>query len=62
MSGKLHIGDRVRVYWENIPWIEGELLYIPAGPGDCWIIRSDDGAEHRVMVFGRITEVLRKIP
>lgn len=31
-------GDRVRVYWEHLEPIEGEVRYIPCRPGDTWII------------------------
>ena len=50
-------GDRVKVYWENVEWIEGIVLYIPQSDGDSYIIESDDKLLHHVQHFCRITKV-----
>lgn len=42
-SELIEIGDRVRVeFWRGKNDICGDVVYIPAQPGDSWIIRTDD--------------------
>lgn len=39
---RINEGDKVRVFWENINYIEGEVLYIPCDTGDSWTIKNGD--------------------
>ena len=50
-------GDKVRVYFENVEWIDGTVRYMPQATGDSWIIVSADKI-HYVNMFARITKEL----
>ena len=61
-ADRIKVGDRVRVYWEHIEWIEGEVGYVPCATGDSWMIKSADGTVHEVQTFGRMTKLQRYSP
>jgi hypothetical protein len=52
------IGKVVDVFFSKAPSLHNvRVIYEPQQPGDNWVFVSGDGAEHRAMVFERISEV-----
>jgi len=57
MKDKIKIGDKVKVQWEYIEWIEGYVDYIPKATGDCWIIISEAKEVYYVQLFSKMTKL-----
>ena len=57
METKLKLGDRVKVYWEQLELIEGTIANIPGQTGEAFIIISDDDTIHYVQNYHRITKI-----
>ena len=57
MKDKIKKGDKVKVQWEYIEWIEGYVDYIPQATGDCWVIISETKEVYYVQLFSKMTKL-----
>lgn len=53
----VNAGDKVKVQWEHIEWIQGTVIYMPCATGDSWVIDSPDGIRHIVNSFSKMTVI-----
>lgn len=59
---EIRVGDRVRVeFWPMKSDLCGDVLYIPAQPGDSWIIRTSDRLFY-VQHFATISKQIQSFP
>lgn len=51
-SWHLKEGDQVQVSWaNNVCAVTGTLRYIPAAPGECWIVETAEGISYYIQQF-----------
>jgi hypothetical protein len=58
LNNRIRVGDRVRVqFWMGVNDVKGDVEYIPAQPGDSWVITDQFGVTHYVQMFSVMTKV-----
>ena len=58
MKDRIKVDNWVSVYFDHAPNIEAaEVLYMPAGPGDSWHLRDEDGKIFYVQSYSLIEKI-----